>query len=85
MRFEQLPKLKQRAEAELSELIKDTEVTIFDWEISRDVGDRTLTIKILPKFKELTDDTKFGTIGEKGSDELPKVEFKKEYTEDTNN
>ena len=82
MRLEQLPKLKQKIEEFLSNLVKDTEVAVIDWEAATDVGERSIQIKIIPRFKELADDNRFGTIGEKGSDELPKLEFKQEFSED---
>jgi len=82
MRLEQTSKLKQKIEELLSALIDGTEVTTINWEVQTDIAERKITVVISPKFKELAEGNKFGTLGEKGSDELPKIEFKKDYQEE---
>jgi hypothetical protein len=71
MRLEQLPLLKIKIEELLNNLI-DSSVEQINWTINTDIGERILSVKIEPVFKNMVNPTKFGVIGEKGSDTVGK-------------
>lgn len=71
MRLEQLPNLKGKMEELLSDLVTP-DVEQINWTVNTDIGERKITVEILPVFKNMGDSNKFGITGESGNDVVGK-------------
>ena len=73
MRLEKMPNLKRKIEEEVNKLLADADIEKIDWTVQVDIGERKVVVEIIPAFKDVTDGSKFGVTGVKGSDSLPKI------------